>query len=75
MNVGPRSLFSYKCIMHKVDLITDNLNYLCIPGKDVTVQRTENRTEGEKRRKERIFMLIERRLWKIAEMLGLKHRI
>lgn len=44
--------------MHKVDLITDNLNYLRTPRKipfinvnDVTLQRTENKTEREKKRK------------------------
>lgn len=46
--------------MHEIDLITDNLNYLCTPWKipfinvnDVTLQRTENKTEREKRIKER----------------------
>jgi len=44
--------------MHKVDLITDNLNYLCTPRKtpfinvnDVTLQRTENKMAREKKRK------------------------
>lgn len=44
--------------MHKVDLITDNLNYLCTPRKipftyvnDVTLQKTENKTEREKKGK------------------------
>lgn len=66
--------------MHKVDLITDNLNYLCTPRKipfinvnDVTLQRTEKKKKEKKKRK-KAHALMERRLWALAEMLGPKCR-
>lgn len=46
--------------MHKVDLITDNLNYLCTPRKipfinvnDVTLQRTEKKKRKGKKKREK----------------------